>query len=289
MSTPQALAATTVNANVNKNSLTVQDPVSTAASSGDLEELKSLIKKKANLNLEDRNRSTPLFGACWFNRERCVRELLQGGVNVSHQNVKLNTALHLACEKCHYSLIMLLVMWGADINLKNQDGKRPFEMTSDPLVEKLCKRTAKCQRGFAMLKPQTREALYSTFGDIDVDGDGTLDFSECVKFNRYLEDVTQESAAQDAEEFFEIVDFDGDKKITQNEWMVAWCKLAESDGPEAVEEFVVAYKLRVTQIGPPGTQPEQKTEQKGANSMVLKLQKPAAATVTKSPQAAKKK
>merc|ERR1712168_821247 len=57
-----------------------------------------------------------------------VAELLvhTGRANMDLQNVNLQTALHLAVERQHTSIVRLLVREGANLNITDKDGDSPL-------------------------------------------------------------------------------------------------------------------------------------------------------------------
>lgn len=92
------------------------------------EMVKILIEYGANMEIPDSNGNTPLMNAASL--ELALKLLLDAGVtNINAQNKEGNTALMYAVWSPK-NVIMLLNA-GADINLKNNEGKSVFDFTSN--------------------------------------------------------------------------------------------------------------------------------------------------------------
>jgi hypothetical protein len=73
----------------------------------------------------------------WHNHAPFIRKLVTQGADVTVQNQKGDTALHLACEKGHMAVARLLVEAGASIGVRNAAHKRCWEVVSDKLPDHL--------------------------------------------------------------------------------------------------------------------------------------------------------
>ncbi|MGH0157518.1 UNVERIFIED_CONTAM: hypothetical protein FKN15_057124 [Acipenser sinensis] len=79
---------------------------------------------------------TPLYVACISQQLHCTQKLLDGGANVQKGKF-LETPLHAAAQQNSPEVVKLLLDFGADINVKNLDLKRPVEAAApSSLVEK---------------------------------------------------------------------------------------------------------------------------------------------------------
>jgi hypothetical protein len=79
--------------------------------------------RNAYVNRRDRNGSTAIMHTVWPGHYKALEVLLYSGAEPNVQNNRMNTALHLCCEKGHRRLIRLLIDMGADISLRNWQNK----------------------------------------------------------------------------------------------------------------------------------------------------------------------
>ena len=116
-----------------------------AAKDGDLERIRALAMDPHEtegdivewVNRHDSAGSTSIFHATWVANLPVLELLFKLGADVNHINNRLNTALHLACDRAHYSVIRLLINVGANPLLKNHQRNAPFEMQSQNSQESL--------------------------------------------------------------------------------------------------------------------------------------------------------
>jgi hypothetical protein len=102
--------------------------------------LKRLLKAGVDVELEDELGRTPLQIAVMNRRSLSVRLLLgQGGANIAHQDKKGFTVLHHAVRaaKEEYdaeakNLILLLLSYGADVGMVDNDNKTAWELNDTP-------------------------------------------------------------------------------------------------------------------------------------------------------------
>jgi hypothetical protein len=158
--------------------------ISKIGDSATLVELLRLMKPSERLemvNAPDKNGSTPIFHAVWPNHVEVLRVLLESGADPNHQNTRLNTALHLACEQGHVECIRLLISFGAKTNVQNSFKKNCFEVVEDD-----AKRKELLARAEEWTREYERRALASSggldiavicrqlFDAVDADCDGFL-------------------------------------------------------------------------------------------------------------------
>ncbi|XP_058883592.1 ankyrin repeat and SOCS box protein 5-like isoform X2 [Acipenser ruthenus] len=111
-------------------------PIHEASSKGRSECVAALISWGADVDQTIPHLGTPLYVACISQQLHCTQKLLDGGANVQKGKF-LETPLHAAAQQNSPEVVKLLLDFGADINVKNLDLKRPVEAAApSSLVEK---------------------------------------------------------------------------------------------------------------------------------------------------------
>ncbi|NXM89506.1 ASB5 protein, partial [Oenanthe oenanthe] len=112
-------------------------PTHEAASKGHSECLEVLISWGIDVDQDLPHLGTPLYVACASQQIHCIRKLLYAGANVQ-KGKHLQTPLHAAAQHSSTEIVNLLLEFGADINAKNSDVKRPVDLAAQSsLVEGL--------------------------------------------------------------------------------------------------------------------------------------------------------
>ncbi|KAJ8262214.1 hypothetical protein GJAV_G00163890 [Gymnothorax javanicus] len=101
-------------------------PIHEASSQGKSACVEALVTWGADANFDIPHLGTPLFTACASKQLHCTRKLLDKGANVQKGRF-LETPLHAAAEKNCTDIIKVLLEYGADVNARNQELKRPVE------------------------------------------------------------------------------------------------------------------------------------------------------------------
>ncbi|KAJ3445398.1 ankyrin repeat and socs box protein [Anaeramoeba flamelloides] len=106
-----------------------------ASESGHLEVVRLLLKKGANLAIEDRNGETAFLKACRNGHLEVVQELLRNGADANDKNYGDNTVL-LASENGFYEIVEELVENGVELDCENE-GETPILKAIDGGHEKI--------------------------------------------------------------------------------------------------------------------------------------------------------
>ncbi|XP_062456949.1 ankyrin repeat and SOCS box protein 9 isoform X2 [Rhea pennata] len=111
-------------------------PIHEAAKRGHVQCVEFLASHGVNIDHNIKHLGTPLYVACENQQVNCAKKLLESGANVN-SGKGLDSPLHAAARICSPELVTLLIDFGADIWVKNADGKRPMELVppSSPLSQ----------------------------------------------------------------------------------------------------------------------------------------------------------
>ncbi len=98
---------------------------------GDIEALRHLIKKGANLMERGHENWTPLHLAASEGYYEIAELLLKEGADASARDNDDWTPLHLAAQECDPELARLLISHGADSSIKNSESQTPLDIASE--------------------------------------------------------------------------------------------------------------------------------------------------------------
>ncbi|CAG8435088.1 2929_t:CDS:1 [Ambispora gerdemannii] len=101
-----------------------------ACQQNNLEAVKDLIDRGADINAQDNSDWTPLHEAAYAGHIEIVDYLLENGARVNAVDQEGDTPLHDACYQEHSKVVKLLLEYGADIEKRNDKNKKPDELTS---------------------------------------------------------------------------------------------------------------------------------------------------------------
>jgi len=119
-------------ANVNQNIGNGRSPLIQASSNGNLELVKLLLAKGADVNkANDKNGETPLYQASKWGHANVVKVLMAKGADVNKATKKGFTPLIAASMEGHMEVVtLLLAAPGIDVNKANKDGTTPLYWAS---------------------------------------------------------------------------------------------------------------------------------------------------------------
>ncbi|BFZ01874.1 hypothetical protein BsWGS_04913 [Bradybaena similaris] len=131
---------------VEGNTESVDYPLHDAAKRGNIDFLIECLQNQVSVNGLDKAGSTPLHWAAHGGHLDCVKTLLDvPNCAVNVQNKLGDTSLHSAAWKGHSGVIEMLLMKGARVDIKNNEGKLPVDLTKDPEVAALLRQAAGVQ------------------------------------------------------------------------------------------------------------------------------------------------
>lgn len=90
-----------------------------------------LVEAKAEVNVYMEDYHTPLFQAIGQNKMQAFKRLLAApGIDLNHEDKDGVIPILLAAYNGHLDMLKLLVLHGADVSIKNAEGKTAFDMAT---------------------------------------------------------------------------------------------------------------------------------------------------------------
>ena len=71
-------------------------------------------------------KSNDIFKICRYNATKCLKVLIEQGINVNIQNKYGDTPLHFAISTNKFEIVKLLILKGANVNIQNNRGCTPL-------------------------------------------------------------------------------------------------------------------------------------------------------------------
>ena len=96
--------------------MTSKDVLFSAAREGNLDDIKSCLTKKIDVNCKDSGGRTPLLWACYYGQLAIAQYLVQQGGDVFKATTDGHTPLSSAAERGHLPIVQFLVQHGVDVN-----------------------------------------------------------------------------------------------------------------------------------------------------------------------------
>ena len=101
-----------------------------AALDGNLNEVKGLLDKGANVNVKSINGHTPLHNAAQRGHAEAARLLIDRGANPDAEDRSKKTSLHWAATNGHEGVARLLIDRGANPNAENRNKETPLHLAA---------------------------------------------------------------------------------------------------------------------------------------------------------------
>ena len=92
----------------------------------DLQLLRKVVERGANVDIRDRDQRTPLGQAVTDNNLEIVRFLVEHGADVNARDAEGWTTLHFAAQEHHVEIASLLLERGAQVDAKDVFGSTPL-------------------------------------------------------------------------------------------------------------------------------------------------------------------
>ncbi|KAM3137119.1 hypothetical protein pb186bvf_010847 [Paramecium bursaria] len=212
-----------------------------AAAKGSTSECQKLIdQQQVDVNYADRDGNSAIFHAITAGQIEMVRWLIQKKADLKQYNLQQQTPLHLACERQNKELILLLLTNGADHNMKNIQGQKPGEGQME--IKIFINNLVAEEKAFNVLEEQQKNELTNIFNDIDTDGSKFLDQPKAVVFNQFIqENLDKNLADKDAKDFIKSTALCNQQRVNIDEWLFSFSKLYVVD-PTAFKQFIEDYQ-----------------------------------------------
>lgn len=105
-------------------------------SNADIAKIETLIRRRANVNAQDRDSKTALHYAASYNRLDMVQMLVEAGANVEIEDNEGNTPIHFVVEQPeYYPVAKYMVQKGVSLKHKNKAGMDPLNLALNSSAE----------------------------------------------------------------------------------------------------------------------------------------------------------
>uniref|UniRef100_A0A8C9RUE2 Ankyrin repeat domain 28 n=1 Tax=Scleropages formosus TaxID=113540 RepID=A0A8C9RUE2_SCLFO len=116
---------------INMNlSLSLQPSLLKAIFNVDPDEVRSLIFKKEDVNVQDNEKRTPLHAAAYLGDSEIIELLILSGARVNAKDNKWLTPLHRAVASCSEDAVQVLLKHSADVNARDKNWQTPLHVAA---------------------------------------------------------------------------------------------------------------------------------------------------------------
>jgi len=116
-------------ADINARDASKQTPIDGAAVKGHVDVVRLLIERGAQVDLCDKWGRTPLQFSSRYGHVEVSRVLLDHGANVNTRERYYWTPMHLSAGNGHLDVVKLLLERGADTHAMNERGETPYQLS----------------------------------------------------------------------------------------------------------------------------------------------------------------
>ena len=218
-------------------------------------EMRERIKKKTfDLDNQDENGKTVLINVVemrTYTEQMWV--LLDYGADPNVQDNEGKTALHYAVAVDRKDMIICLLLFGADTEIKDKEDKKPFDDLKDDsnaILNFKEKTLEDIKREFINLTRKRRKFLKYIFDEIDKETSSK--YLNAFTLGAYYEKINKESneeAMKDAQSFVigakiikSTYEDSGSGNITFEEFIVAICRIVKAHGIKVIDDFINRFK-----------------------------------------------
>mmetsp|Transcript_34010 Transcript_34010/g.38647 ORF Transcript_34010/g.38647 Transcript_34010/m.38647 type:complete len:225 (-) Transcript_34010:205-879(-) len=213
-----------------------QEALINACAKGNVDEIRNCLDAVKDVNFKDSNGCTPLFHACLANRLEAVRTMVHNKADPRLESKEDKSCLEIAVENSNKEIILLLLVHGAD----------PTKLEAPEELSTFINSVAPDARAFGSITVEQRDKLASIFDEIiSVDHANTINLQRSSRFNQFMEDISEEDAEKDAQDFISSCALCNNTDVNLDEWLFAFAKLSLDSGPLAVENFIREYDNQV--------------------------------------------
>ena len=103
----------------------------------DIQVVKDLIKRGADIKAKDTYEATVLHVASWYGDEELAKECLQAGIDVNAKDIDGRSPLYVAVQEDNIDLAKFLIDSGADVNAKGEYGFTPLHRAKSQKMRNL--------------------------------------------------------------------------------------------------------------------------------------------------------
>lgn len=223
-------------------------------------EMRQKLKEKVyNLDNQEESKKTVLIKLIESrsNTEQ-MWVLLDYGANPNIQDQDGKTALHYAVQVERRDIVICLLLFGADTEIKDNEGKGPLDDYKWDDLSTIREAVDNIKREFISLTRKRRKFLKYIFDEIDKEyGTKQINKETLSLYYERINKETPEAALKDAQVFISNAkliksQFEDDRtqSLSFEEFIIAICKIVKIHGMKIIDEFINRFKKIRVKIQP---------------------------------------